>query len=122
MPFALVETLRVHWPVTVTRPSETSPGEVVKETFTGLFEVLGAEDARAHDERYLALPIDQRRDHENDLLKRVLVGWDGVVAGGSPVPFTPDNLALALRFPWFPAGVYAAYREIMSGEKARLGN
>ncbi len=122
MSFALVDSLRVQWPVTITRPSDTVAGDVVRETFTGHFDILSDDELRAIDDRFKASPLEDRRGHEHDLLYRVLVGWDGVISGSSPVPFTPDNLKIAMRFPWFAVGVYAAYRELVSGEKARLGN
>ncbi|WP_322994054.1 hypothetical protein [Castellaniella sp.] len=118
--FKLVNPVQVWWPATAQVPSTDKPGTFDGQPFKLLLEPLSADEAEAMDKAWLALTAEDRVRDPHYLLRRVVKGWDDVTDGGSPVPFTPENLNVALRFPWFPLAAYAAYRDLMSG--GRQGN
>lgn len=125
MKFVLAETPRYWWPVIVRVPDEKTPGQVSEQRFTMLFEPRDQEAAL--DELTEIAEIDDLADRlraERAMLCRVCKGWDNDVVGddGSPVPFTPENLDLAMQRQWFRLAVNAAYVESLSGQAARLGN
>lgn len=118
--FKLVDPVKVWWPATASVPSILNPGTFDAQPFKLLLEPLPTDEAEALDKAWLALTPEDRAREPHYLLHRVVKGWDEVSDGSSPVPFTPENLAAALRLPWFPLAAYAAYRDLMSG--GRTGN
>lgn len=121
--FVLAETYRYFWPVIVNVPDPAEAGKTLEQTFDVEFEALSLDEATAMDAEYAALETARdRAAHQHDFLKRAVKGWRGVQApGGSDVPFTEKNFALALQHAWFRQGVYRAYSQSVSGE-ARTGN
>lgn len=123
MRFTIVDELVAKKTVTVLVPSTSIPDTVEAQTFVGLFRVMPDKELRRLDNEAADLSPEERRDHEHDFLRRVLVGWEGVTdPSDAEIAYGPEALDQALQYPWFPVGVYAAYRELISGEKARLGN
>lgn len=124
MKFVLAETPRYWWPVTVRVPSRETVGEVAEQRFEILFEPQGQDEALAAAEAIAAAGSPRaiaalERDHLHTLCK----DWRGVIddAGGE-VPFSAEFLEQAAAMPWFRRAVFAAYRESLAGEAARLGN
>ncbi|HSI41762.1 MAG TPA: hypothetical protein VLA00_14560 [Xanthobacteraceae bacterium] len=123
--FVLAAAYSFLWPVTVETPDPAVPGAYLQQTFKVRFEPLSKEQGIALDEEFRALEtLEERIAHEHDLLFRTVRDWEDVVDPSTrePVPFTDENFRTAMRFPWFPTGLYRAYRDAMTGDKARLGN
>lgn len=118
--FKLVDRVQVWWPATASVPSTTTAGEYDPQPFKLLLEPLTTDEAAALDKAWLSQSAEDRARDGHYLLHRVVKGWDDVSDSSGPVPFTPENLNAALRFPWFPLAAYAAYRDLMSG--GRTGN
>jgi len=124
MKFTLAEKPRYWWPVTVRAPDPENPGKVIEQTLRVLFEPRDQDEERAEQDRVAKItdPAEQLRE-DRASLAAVIKGWDDVIdAEKSSVAFTPENIALALKQPWFRAAVWEAYYESMSGQEARLGN
>lgn len=125
MKFVLAKTPRYWWPVTVRIPDPDQPGQLMQQQFKMLF--VPKDQEAALDEARMIDAIENLADRvraERAMLCQVCAGWDEDVVGddGKPVPFTAENLDLAMRQPWFRSAVNAAYIESLSGQSARLGN
>lgn len=124
MKFALVDSYRYWWPVTVNVPDTANPGKFLHQNLKIEFEAEPRDEAIARIEKIDALPVDERADHEFDELRRLVTNWDEVTLadGITPLPFTAEAFEKAIQFSWFRIGVYRAYADSISGDKARLGN
>lgn len=122
--FKIADVARFKWPVTIRRPSDVDAGEMVEETFTGLFRALPREESMVLLTRMReAREVDEISAIEIEQIVAVLEGWEDVVDDdGKPVPFSPEALAAANRWVWFREGISAAYGAAMKGGAARLGN
>lgn len=67
---------------------------------------------------------DQAAVPDEALLRRVLIGWRGIVDadGGAEVPFGALVLDALLDRPWFRLGVATAYYDAVLGQRRNLGN
>lgn len=124
MKFVLAPTNAYPWPVTVSFPDPANPGQVIKQQLQLTFEPRDQEVERAEQERVAAIRDGaEQMKAERQLMMEVVKGWSDVVdRDGKAVPFSAENLDMALRQPWFRRGAWAAYYESLSGEAARLGN
>lgn len=124
MRFILTDEHLYPWPVTIEVPDPDRPGEILEQKFTARFRAMPVDEAQALDDEIEALPPKDRARRQDDLLRRVLIGWgeDVVDDGGRQVPFTPEALERAIRHSWFRIGVYRAYRQSLQGRAAALGN
>ncbi|MBS7541498.1 hypothetical protein [Ancylobacter lacus] len=122
MSFLLASRPRVTWPATAQVPSAATPGSFDAQSFSLVFEVLPPAELRALDDAFLALDPAEQVSHQHYTLERLIVGWSEVMAGTAEVPFSAEALERALALPWFPPAAYAAYAELTTGGKARLGN
>lgn len=122
--FKLADAARFKWPVTIRRPSDTEAGEMVEETFTGLFRALPREETSSFiTQMREARGVEEISDIEIAQIVAVLEGWEEVVDDkGKPVPFSADTLAAANRWVWFREAVAKAYTAAVNGGSARLGN
>ena len=124
MKFVLAPTNAYWWPVTVTFPDPVNPGQVIQQQLRLKFEPRDQEAERALQERVAAIRdgVEQTKA-EREMMVAVIKGWDDVEdRDGKAVPFSLENLDMALRQTWFRRGVWVAYYESLSGEAARLGN
>jgi hypothetical protein len=124
MKFKLVDDLVFWWPVKVSIPDTTKPGQFVEQELEIEFEALSQNEAQELDKLLLdADSVTARLDRENILLRRVCRDWRGVVGeNDQPIGFSSDALNKALGFGWFRTGVYLAYASAMAGDQARLKN
>lgn len=108
--FKLEEQKNVKWPVTVNIPRDG--GRTTKAEFTAHFELLPQDEFR---EIYA-----QENASDEDLLRRVLTGWDGVAdAEGGAIDYTPDTREMMIRIPYVRAAMVSAYLECSHGKAAR---
>lgn len=123
MQFVLTQSYRYWWPVRVRIPDPEHPGRIIEQVLKIQFEPKSREEYIAAQEKAATI-TDPRAllAHEVAEALDVIRNWDDVTSADGLVPFTPDNLALALQQPWFRKGVQAALMESMNGEEARLGN
>ena len=124
MKFVLAETTRYWWPVTVRMPSKEAVGEVIEQRFEMLFEPQGQDEALAIAEAIAAAAGPRAMAAaERENLRSICKGWRGVVDDtGGEVPFSAEFFDQAAQMPWFRRAIFAAYRESLAGEAARLGN
>lgn len=118
--FVLADKHVFWWPVTVAMPDPDTPGQIVEQGFEGRFEALPVAEAKGFEK-----PAEPgaRTDREIELLQRVLLDWRGIVGPDkAEVPFSSQALARAAQWPWFRAGVYAAYLAAIRGDGARRKN
>lgn len=122
MKFRLTKTYIYDWPVKLSVPDPDQPGKFVEQEFVGRFAAMPRDEAMALDAEIAALLPLEQTSRQDDVLRRVLVGWPSGVEDetGKPVPFTPEALEEAIQFSWFRAGVYRAYAESLRG--AASGN
>ncbi len=104
---ALVKT--VSWPVDVKIPQDG--GKTKEVRFTAKLEILS-------NEEYNDVLVN------GNLLKRVLVGWEGVLPedGNEPVPFSDEAKAQMLEIPYVCAGLLNAYTQAAGGREAARKN
>lgn len=82
MAFVRKKVKTFKWPVEVTEPSEDRPGEFDKCEFTAVFKRVKMSEISKLSE-----------DEGNSLLKKVLVGWEGIQdESGKEVPFSTKEL------------------------------
>jgi len=82
MAFVRKKVKTFKWPVQVQEPSDTKPGEFETSEFTAVFKRVGMSK------------LQNSKDDENiDLIRKVLVGWEGIVdEDGEEVPFSDEVL------------------------------
>lgn len=108
--FKLEEQKNVKWPVTVNIPRDG--GRTTKAEFTAHFELLPQTEFR---EIY-----EQENASDEDLVRRVLTGWDGVAdADGQPIEYNEDAREMMIRIPYVRAAMVSAYLECSHGKAAR---
>lgn len=124
MKFVLAKSTRYWWPVTVLAPDPDQPGKFISQQLKIQFTPKDQDAALEEQRRTLRIAdIADRIEAERKALCDVCTNWDDVIGDdGNPVPFTPENLDLAMRQSWFRSGVYAAYMDSLAGQEARLGN
>ncbi|QND45199.1 hypothetical protein HB780_05440 (plasmid) [Rhizobium lusitanum] len=115
------------WPVTVRlpNPDPDKAGDFLEQTFKMQFEPEGSDAAEERQKAYdTAKTVAEYSAAEFDHLRAICKNWSDIVEEDevTPVPFTPENFDGSLKQVWFRRGVFAAYQESLSGEKARLGN
>ncbi|MGE0408977.1 MAG: hypothetical protein AB7P23_06915, partial [Amphiplicatus sp.] len=86
-------------------------GKTVVETFDAEFRVLAQEEVEAC--------FADKANKVDDVIKRVLVGWRGVVADKEPVAFSEGNLADLLRVVGMRAFILKAWIESVTGGAKR---
>lgn len=120
--FKLIDDRAFWWPVRVSLPDSDKPGTFAEQSFEMEFETLTQSEAEEID-RLQQESGSNPVEAQNALLRRVCRDWRNVEdENDNPLPFSSDNLSRALDQSWFRAGVYVAYAQALSGEKARLGN
>lgn len=123
MKFRLTKEYRYPWPVKIRVPDPERAGEIAEQEFTATFLAMPLDEAEALDEEIDALKPRSQVHRRNYVLRRVLVGWDGVEGDdGAAVAFSPASLDAAIQHSWFRIGVYQAYFQSLQGEAQRLGN
>lgn len=124
MKFVLSKSHLYWWPVTVRIPDPENPGKIVEQVLRVQFEPRSRDQLLEAQEA--AAKLTNLRDiiaHEISEARAVVRNWDEVIGeDGQLVPFTHENLELALQQPWFRKGVQVALAESMNGEEARRGN
>jgi|TARA_R100000482_G_C5067423_1_gene119902 hypothetical protein len=82
MAFVRKKVKTFKWPVQVREPSEAKPGEFETSEFIAIFK------------REKMSKLQDSKDDENiDLIRKVLVGWEGIVdEDGEEVPFSDEVL------------------------------
>ncbi len=123
MQFILTQSYRYWWPVRVRIPDPETPGKIVEQILKVQFEPK-PRDAQLADQEAAARLTSLRELTEHDIrvAREIIVNWDDVTSKDGHVPFTPENLELALQQPWFRKAIQTALQESMNGEEARLGN
>ena len=124
MKYVLSTTNRYWWPVIVRLPDPDQPGKMMEQALKILFEPKDQDEALAEQERISAIREPRKQAQaERESLSDVCKGWDDIVNDDkTPIPFTHENLMLALQKAWFRAAVYRAYADSLTGQEARLGN
>lgn len=126
MKFVVTRNRRYFWPIKVRMPTADMrrAGNVEEFTFRAEFEAIDTDEARQIREEVNALPADERHARQNDLLLRVVVGWDEDIVDEDkqPVPFETETLAQLLKNQWVSVAFWRAWGESMSGDSARKGN
>lgn len=103
----------VQWPVTVNIPQDG--GRTRKSTFNAEFELLPQDDFSAI--------YKEDGGNDEDLLRRVLVGWSEVGdSDGNPIDFNDDTRELMIRIPYVRTAMVAAYLECSFGKAAARKN
>lgn len=124
MQFKLTKSYRYWWPVTVRIPDPENAGKIIVQRLRVQFEPKPRPDIVEAQERAAKMTsMRELIDHEISEARDIIKNWDDAIGDdGQHVPFTAENLELALRQPWFRKGVNEALTELMNGEEARLGN
>lgn len=144
--FKLVKNLAVWWPVSVLEPDNDNPGSLREFTFEAEFVIRCKDDLKSYNDARDALlqqlpsADDYAADYKAASLKAAEIGtqieahdqsmfhlmvtdWRGVVGADDQVlPFSADNLDMALGLDRVRLGFNRAYDEAISQDKARLGN
>lgn len=108
--FKLEEQKEVKWPVTVNIPRDG--GRTTKAEFTAQFQLLSQDEFK---EVY-----EQEGASDEDLLRRVLTGWDKVCdANDESIEYNSDTREVMIRIPYVRAAMVAAYLECSHGKAAR---
>jgi hypothetical protein len=126
MKFVVTTSRKYWWPVKVRLPAqdERRAGNVEEFTFKAQFEAINTDEAKAIRDEIAALPEEERDARKNDLLLRVVVGWNDDIVGEDkkPIPFDRDTLVEIIKDPWVLMAFWVAWSESMTGDSARRGN
>lgn len=144
--FKLVKNLSTWWPVTVLEPDNDNPGTLVEKTFQAQFVVRSREETKALQEkrnalvRQLPTSSDYLNDeaaamkkaedigalieaHDREVFHLNITNWKDIEdENEQPIPFSVDALDMALNVDRVRIGFATAFGEIVSNDKARLGN
>lgn len=114
--FKLVAVRTVNWPVVVNIPLDG--GKTRPERFAAQYTLL------SQDEQAEVLEQLSKDDAPDDLLERVLCGWDESVKdeSGAPLPFTAQNKAAMLAIPYVRVALLRAYVQASTGNAAARKN
>ena len=112
------------WPVTVKAPDPENAGEIISQKLLVQFEPkTRAAQLEAQEAAAQLTSLREIIAHDIAEARSVIRNWTDVIGDdGQLVPFTPENLELALQQPWFRKAVQTALTESMNGEEARRGN
>ena len=95
---------------------QTEDGKREQRAFDGVFRRMDTDELDA-----LAKEWAESGLSDIQAVQRVLVGWHDVCAGdGTPLPFTPDNLARVLKLGGVATAALHAFRDAQP--RAALGN
>jgi hypothetical protein len=124
MKFRLTTEHVYPWPVVCEVPDPDDAGNIVEQKFTVTFRAMPKSEGEALEEEIAALPPKQQSARQDDVLRRVVIGWNGDVIGDDKkaIPFSAEALEQAMQFSWFRIGCYRAYRQSLQGEAAKKGN
>lgn len=126
MKFVVTSNRRYWWPIKVRLPNANAAraGQFEEFQFKAQFEAISTEEADTIIADVNALPAEDRKGRQNDLLLRVVVGWDDQIIDEDkePVPFDTGTLISLLTDPWVLVAFWRAWTESMSGEAGRKGN
>lgn len=124
MKFRLTQDHVFSWPIKISIPDPDKAGDVVIRSFNMTFRAMPLAEAHALDAAWEKMTPKEQTVHQDDVLRRVCIGWDDGVVGDDrkPVPFSSEALEQALQFSWFRLGVYRAFRDAMDGRGAAEGN
>ncbi|MVA17640.1 hypothetical protein GOZ94_01605 [Agrobacterium vitis] len=144
--FKLVPTLTAWWPVSVLEPDNDNPGTLKESTFDVELVIRGTDELKPYDDKRAELvkqlptaeefaadykaasaKADEIRKqieaHDQSMFHLMVSNWRGVIdANDQPLPFSADNLDMALGLDRIRVGLNRAYEEAVSNDKARLGN
>ncbi|MDQ0454718.1 hypothetical protein [Rhizobium paknamense] len=144
--FKLVPVLTAWWPVSVLEPDNDNPGTLKEETFEVELAIRGKDELKAYDDKRAALVRQlptadefaadymaaqdkadaigkQIEEHDRDMFHLMVTNWRGIIdANDQALPFSSENLDLALGFDRIRVALNRAYQEAVSNDKARLGN
>lgn len=119
MKFVLTESYVYDWPVKALVPDPSKPGAMLEQELVVKFAAMSRDEAKRLDAEIAALPETEQVARQDDVLRRVLVGWEGVVdSEDRRVPFAQETLDIALQFPWFRSACYRAYADSLRGAVA----
>lgn len=124
MKFVLTREHIYPWPVTINPPDPENAGQVLEQKFNMTFRALPRDEAKRLDAEIEALPAKEQAARQDDLLRKVCIGWDDDVVGDDkkPIPFSAAILEEVLIHSWNRIGLYRAYRESLQGAGAQQGN
>lgn len=136
--FKLVDSLTFWWPVKVAEPDPSNPGKTVEHVFEAEFEIISNAEGKVSaklraaivaeigpemtDEAFEAVQ-SRLEDHDLGAMRRLLKNWRKITSeDGTPIPFTPENLAAVWGHRRVQVALVRAYDEAITGEKGRLKN
>jgi hypothetical protein len=106
--FVLKKSPVVSWPITIPMPA--NDGKVNQIPVTVKYKLLP-------QARY-----DELKAHDNDLLNECVVGWNDDAFGhenangeADPLPFTAENLAALIEYPFIRTGFLQGYWKAVAG-------
>ncbi len=111
--FKIEKPTDIKWPVTISIPRDG--GRVTKATCTVRFKLIPQEENSA---------IYADGGNDEDLLRRVLVGWEPDVADedGNPLEFSEEVRDKLIGISYVRAGIVAGYLDCSSGKAAGRKN
>lgn len=107
--FKIEEQKSLQWPVTVNIPRDG--GKITKSTFTAEFELI------SQDEFTAIYKEDSGTDE--DLLRRVVIGFDGVNdSNDKTISFSDESRDKLIKIPYVRSALVNAYLECSIGKAA----
>jgi hypothetical protein len=123
MKFRLTSEHTYPWPISVTVPDPDKPGEVIEQKFVMTFRAMPLDEAQKLDDELAALPAREQVLRQDDVLRRVAIGWNEDVVGddNKPIPFSTEALEQAIQLSWFRLATYRGYRDSLLAQP-KAGN
>jgi len=94
------------FPVKVQMPQKD--GSFIAQTFTAVWQVADAGELKAAQEKEPARSVEI-------LLQKCLKGWSDLAVNGTPLPFTPENVATLAAHPLTAPALTRSYWDAVSG-------
>lgn len=138
--FVFSDTLTFPWPVKVLEPDQNNPGKLIEYEFTGIFNLIDRDTAKANDQarteilgrsytetdaQKLRTILDELEAHDKVTVLQAVAGWDDRLVDGKtkkPIPYSEKTARMLLKHSRVQAAFMRAYAEAISEDKARLGN
>jgi hypothetical protein len=109
--FNIIRPKSYYWPVKVETPRD---GKIETETFDALFRVLSQTEIEAC--------FADKEKSVDEVIKRVLVGWRGIVDGETVIEFSLAELDRLLEIVGMRSFILKAWIASVTGESARRKN
>lgn len=111
--FKIQKATSFQWPVQVNVPRDG--GGFATHEFTAEYKML--------EQSKIDLALEKFKNEDSDMLKEIVIGWNGVQdSDGNVLPYSDENRDTLLEIPYVRTALMKGFFEAVSGNKVKKGN